>query len=78
LKGGTYIVAGYTDAKGRETYNQGLSERRADAVKRFLSEKIRHRREQLVTVGYGKTHLKNASTFSPDNRRVQVINASDK
>ena len=39
MKGGTYIVAGYTDAKGGDTYNQGLSERRADAVKRFLAEK---------------------------------------
>ena len=31
-KGG---IAGHTDAKGSETYNQGLSERRAEAVKRF-------------------------------------------
>jgi outer membrane protein OmpA-like peptidoglycan-associated protein len=79
LKGGTYIVAGYTDAKGGETYNQGLSERRADAVKRFLAEKYGIDASTLVTVGYGKTHLKNASEpFSADNRRVQVINASDK
>ena len=34
LKGRTFIVAGHTDAKGSETYNQGLSERRADAVNR--------------------------------------------
>ncbi len=79
LKGGTFIVAGYTDAKGGETYNQGLSERRADAVKRFLSEKYGIDVSTLVTVGYGKTHLKNPSDpFSGDNRRVQVINASDK
>lgn len=78
LKGGTYIVAGYTDAKGSDTYNQGLSERRADAVKRFLSEKYGIEVSNLVTVGYGKTHLKNPSEpFSGDNRRVQVINASD-
>lgn len=78
LKGGTFIVSGYTDAKGSETYNQGLSERRADAVKRFLSEKYGIDVGNLVTVGYGKTHLKNPSEpFSGDNRRVQVINASD-
>jgi outer membrane protein OmpA-like peptidoglycan-associated protein len=29
LKGRTFILAGFTDAKGSETYNQGLSERRA-------------------------------------------------
>ncbi len=79
LKGGTFIVAGYTDAKGSETYNQGLSERRADAIKRFLAEKYGIDAANLVTVGYGKTHLKNSSDpFSGDNRRVQVINASDK
>ena len=79
LKGGTYIVAGYTDAKGGDTYNQGLSERRADAVKRFLAEKYGIDPANLVTVGYGKTHLKNpADPTSGDNRRVQIINASDK
>jgi outer membrane protein OmpA-like peptidoglycan-associated protein len=79
LKGGTFIVAGHTDAKGGETYNQGLSERRAEAVKRFLSEKYGIDASNLVTVGYGKTRLKNPSgPLSSENRRVQVINASDK
>ena len=79
LKGSTFIVAGYTDAKGTDTYNQGLSERRADAVKQFLAEKYGIDAANLVTVGYGKSHLKNASDpFSADNRRVQVINMNDK
>ncbi len=79
LKGGTFIFAGYTDAKGGETYNQGLSERRAEAVRRFLSEKYGIDTSNLVTVGYGKTQLKNpAGPFTAENRRVQVINASDK
>jgi outer membrane protein OmpA-like peptidoglycan-associated protein len=79
LKGGTFILAGHTDAKGGETYNQGLSERRAEAVKRFLSEKYGIDTSNLVTVGYGKTQLKNpAGPFTAENRRVQVINASDK
>jgi outer membrane protein OmpA-like peptidoglycan-associated protein len=79
LKGGTYIVAGHTDAKGSDTYNQGLSERRADAVKRFLAEKYAIDPANLVAVGYGKSHLKNAANpLSAENRRVQVINASDK
>jgi outer membrane protein OmpA-like peptidoglycan-associated protein len=79
LKGGTFIVAGYTDAKGSETYNQGLSERRADAVKRFLLEQYGIDAGNLVTVGYGKTHLKILmEPFSGENRRVQVVNATDK
>jgi outer membrane protein OmpA-like peptidoglycan-associated protein len=79
LKGATFILAGHTDAKGSDTYNQGLSERRAEAIKRFLSEKYGIEAVDLVTVGYGKTHLKNPSgPFLSENRRVQVINASDK
>jgi outer membrane protein OmpA-like peptidoglycan-associated protein len=78
LKGGTFILAGHTDAKGSDTYNQGLSERRAEAVKQFLAEKYGIDANNLVTVGYGKTQLKNpAEPFTGQNRRVQVIN-SDK
>ena len=36
LKGSTFIVAGHTDAAGTEGYNQDLSERRADSIKRYL------------------------------------------
>ena len=79
LKGGTFILAGHTDAKGSETYNQGLSERRAEAVRRVLSQKYGIEVSKLVTVGYGKTQLKNPTgPYASENRRVQVINASDK
>jgi outer membrane protein OmpA-like peptidoglycan-associated protein len=79
LKGGTFVVAGHTDAKGSDRYNQGLSERRADAVKRFLQEKYGIAPSNLVTAGYGESQLKN--TGNPDageNRRVQVINLADR
>jgi outer membrane protein OmpA-like peptidoglycan-associated protein len=79
LKGRTFILAGHTDAKGSETYNQGLSERRAEAVKRFLSEKYGIEGANLVTVGYGKTQLKNSENpLAGENRRVQVVNAADR
>ena len=79
LKGRTFILAGFTDAKGSTTYNQGLSERRADAVKQFLSEKYGIEASNLVTVGYGLSHLKNpVSPFAGENRRVQVTNATEK
>ena len=79
LKGRTFILAGFTDGKGSETYNQGLSERRADAVKQFLSEKYGIEAGNLVTVGYGLSHLKDpANPFAAENRRVQVINAAEK
>jgi outer membrane protein OmpA-like peptidoglycan-associated protein len=77
LKGRTFILAGFTDAKGSETYNQGLSERRADAVKQFLREKYGIEAGNLVTVGYGLKQLKDpANPFAAENRRVQVVNAA--
>ena len=78
LKGATFMLAGHTDAKGGDTYNQSLSERRADAVKAYLKDK--HGIDgSVLTTGYGKTHLKNtASPFASENRRVQVINLADK
>jgi len=75
MKGTTFVLAGHTDAKGGDTYNQELSERRADSLKKYLMEKYNLSAADLVTVGYGKTKLKNAS--DPDggeNRRVQVVN----
>jgi outer membrane protein OmpA-like peptidoglycan-associated protein len=79
LKGRTFILAGHTDAKGSETYNQGLSERRADAVKRFLAENYGIEPKDLLTVGYGQKQLKNfENPFAGENRRVQVINADDR
>src|SRR6202044_3282963 len=61
LKGSTFVVAGYTDAAGGESYNQDLSERRADAIKRYLVDKYGIAGSDLVTVGYGKSKLKDAA-----------------
>jgi outer membrane protein OmpA-like peptidoglycan-associated protein len=78
LKGGTFVVAGYTDAKGGDTFNQNLSERRADAVKRYLAEKYRIDPANLVTVGYGKSRLKVAGNpLAAENRRVQIVNMAE-
>ncbi len=75
LRGSTFTVSGFTDAKGSEAYNQGLSERRADTIKRVLVEKYHIPAGDLITAGYGKTHLKDeANPESPVNRRVQVLN----
>jgi outer membrane protein OmpA-like peptidoglycan-associated protein len=79
LKGSTFVVAGHTDAVGTEQYNQGLSERRADTIKKYLVEKYGLTGTDLVTVGYGKTKLKDtANGADPVNRRVQVVNMDTK
>jgi outer membrane protein OmpA-like peptidoglycan-associated protein len=75
LKGTTFVLAGHTDATGGDTYNQELSERRADALKKYLMEKYGLAAADLVTVGYGKTKLKNSGTpAAEENRRVQIVN----
>ena len=79
LKGSTFIVAGHTDAAGTEGYNQDLSERRADAIKRYLVDQFGIAGADLVTVGYGKTKLKDpANALGEVNRRVQVVNMANK
>jgi outer membrane protein OmpA-like peptidoglycan-associated protein len=79
LKGSTFIVAGHTDAAGSDAYNQDLSERRADAIKRHLVDKFGLAGTELVTVGYGKTKLKDAANpLAEMNRRVQVVNMENK
>ena len=79
LKGSTFVVAGHTDAVGGEEYNQGLSERRADTIKRYLTDKYGINGSDLVTVGYGKTKPKDPNApMDPVNRRVQVVNMDTK
>jgi outer membrane protein OmpA-like peptidoglycan-associated protein len=79
LKGSTFVVAGHTDAIGGEAYNQDLSERRADTIKRYLTDKYGINGTDLVTVGYGKTKPKDPSApMDPINRRVQVVNMDTK
>ena len=79
LKGSTFVVAGHTDAIGGEAYNQDLSERRADTIKRYLTEKYGITGTDLVAVGYGKTKPKDPNApMDPINRRVQVVNMDTK
>lgn len=79
LKGSTFVVAGHTDAIGGEAYNQGLSERRADTIKKYLVQNYGLNGTDLVTVGYGETKLKDAANGAdPTNRRVQVVNMDTK
>jgi outer membrane protein OmpA-like peptidoglycan-associated protein len=79
LKGSTFVVAGHTDSIGSEGYNQDLSERRADTIKRHLTEKYGISGTDLVTVGYGESKPKDPKApMDPINRRVQVVNMDTK
>jgi outer membrane protein OmpA-like peptidoglycan-associated protein len=79
LKGMTFLLAGHTDGKGSLSYNQDLSDKRVDAVRRYLVDHFKLPPKDLVAVGYGKTRLKNESDpFGAENRRVQVVNMDDR
>jgi len=75
LKDTRFLLAGHTDAKGSSAYNLRLSQRRADAIRTFLSTQFRVDERRLLAIGYGEEQLKNAANPSADeNRRVQVVN----
>jgi len=75
LKGSRILLAGHTDGKGGDAYNLRLSQRRAEAIKRFLITQFRVEEQRLLAIGYGKEQLKNkAQPFADENRRVQVVN----
>jgi outer membrane protein OmpA-like peptidoglycan-associated protein len=75
LKGSAFIIEGYTNAKGTTEFNQKLSERRADAVKRFLVQEYKIPAADLKAVGYGKSRLKNPSDpFGAENDRIRIVN----
>jgi outer membrane protein OmpA-like peptidoglycan-associated protein len=68
-------VNGYTDTSGTPRYNQGLSIRRARAVK---AELIRDGvpAGEITTEGFGETHLlvpTGNGVREPQNRRVEII-----
>jgi len=79
MRGSTFVVAGHTDSVGSEGYNQDLSERRADTIRRYLTEKYGINGADLVTVGYGESKPKDPNApMDPANRRVQVVNMATK
>lgn len=54
-KGQKVVVEGHTDDEGDEGYNQGLSERRAESVKKAVEPKLSGAGIQLETKGFGET-----------------------
>jgi outer membrane protein OmpA-like peptidoglycan-associated protein len=75
--GATITVEGFADPAGTTAYNRALSERRATAVRDYLTTKGVPAAD-LKTVGYGKSRLvmANASHDEPgaeENRRVTFV-----
>ncbi|MDH5823159.1 OmpA family protein [Luteimonas sp. RD2P54] len=67
-------IAGHTDSVGSDSYNQQLSERRAQAVAGYLGSKGISQ-QRMITVGAGKTRpIADNSTEAgrAQNRRVEI------
>jgi outer membrane protein OmpA-like peptidoglycan-associated protein len=68
------VVEGYTDDIGTEEYNQGLSERRAQAVFHYL---VNHgvAPDRMEVIGYGESHpvaSNETEAGRAQNRRVEL------
>ena len=79
---GVVRIEGYTDAKGSDSYNQKLSERRANSVKDWFINKEGLRRVQFTTQGFGpknpvapnkKPNGSDDPVGRQKNRRVEII-----
>lgn len=74
------IIAGHTDSRGKASYNQRLSERRARAVAKALENFYGVDSSRLVIRGYGETRpIADNSTEAgrAKNRRVEIICCED-
>lgn len=71
----TYIdIYGHTDADGSETYNQGLSQRRATSVQNYLAAKG-VQPVRMATKGFGETQpiaSNETAEGKAQNRRVEI------
>lgn len=71
----TTVVEGHTDSIGTDAYNQGLSERRANAVREVLVNQYGVAGERVNAVGYGESRpvADNATAEGRAiNRRVEA------
>lgn len=71
LGNATFSIEGHTDATGPEGYNLQLSERRAEAVVRFLREQGADP-SRFTVKGLGEGDPRSDDPFDPVNRRVET------
>ena len=77
LMGSVFLINGHTDAAGGAEYNQLLSQRRANSVRRVLIEQYKLAPDTLIATGFGKEQLKDpAHPLGEVNRRVQIVNTT--
>lgn len=68
-----FLIEGHTDAVGSAAYNQGLSYKRANAVRDAMLQFFNIERNNIETVGYGEEFLKiETEEEEAENRRVTI------
>ncbi|MDR3159373.1 MAG: OmpA family protein [Zoogloeaceae bacterium] len=75
--GWKFEIAGHTDGRGTDAYNQSLSERRAASVARYLTQ-AGVTASRLTARGYGKTRplipeTNDSEAARAQNRRVELV-----
>ncbi|MCX5851377.1 MAG: OmpA family protein [Deltaproteobacteria bacterium] len=71
----TIVVEGHTDSRGTEKYNEALSQKRADSVKKYIVDKFGIKASRIGAKGYGKSRpiADNATEEGRQiNRRVEA------
>jgi uncharacterized repeat protein (TIGR01451 family) len=69
------VIAGHTDSRGDDAYNQGLSERRARSAFAYLTSTAGLPAERFTVIGYGKRRpvaTNSTAAGREQNRRVEV------
>jgi outer membrane protein OmpA-like peptidoglycan-associated protein len=68
-----FLIEGHTDAVGSDSYNQALSEKRADAVREAMLQYFNIAPQNIETIGYGEDFLKiETEEAEQENRRVTI------
>ncbi len=78
--GSKIMIEGHTCNIGTDEYNQALSERRAEAVKRYLIKEGAAEESKISTVGHGESRpvaSNETKEGRAQNRRVEVLILSD-
>lgn len=71
LSRSSFVIEGHTDASGSETYNEQLSQRRAQSVAAFLlANGVESTRIQALGVGESAPRV--PDPYDPVNRRVEM------
>jgi len=73
----TFIIEGHTDGFGGDQFNLDLSLKRAEAVRRWLVERLRINADNIEVAGLGKTRpivpVEGTAEQQSLNRRVEIV-----